>query len=75
MEDRGESHEKTREIGETARRSLGFWNSTVVRVKMSEYMCALAYKEAVRLLRGDLQPLDPSLDRPIGGSKGPKDEP
>ena len=42
---------------------------------MSEYMCALAYKEAVRLLRGDLQPLDPSLDGPIGGSKGPKDEP
>ncbi|CAE8647193.1 unnamed protein product [Polarella glacialis] len=36
-------------------RHLGFWNSTVVRVKMSEYLCALAYKEALQVLRGELE--------------------
>ncbi|CAJ1375455.1 unnamed protein product [Effrenium voratum] len=36
-------------------RSIGFWNSTVVRVKMSEYLCAVAHKEALQLLRGELQ--------------------
>lgn len=39
-------------------RRLGFWNSTVVRVKMSEYLCALAYKEAVLLIREELAPSD-----------------
>ncbi|OLP74752.1 6-phosphofructo-2-kinase/fructose-2,6-bisphosphatase [Symbiodinium microadriaticum] len=35
---------------------LGFWNSTVVRAKMSEYLCALTYKEALQFLRGELEP-------------------
>eukprot|EP00434_Breviolum_minutum_P027047 symbB.v1.2.023917.t1/scaffold2226.1/size85309/1 len=46
-------------------RRLGFWNSTVVRVKMSEYLCALAYKEAVQLIREELEPSNVMAERPL----------
>mmetsp|Transcript_64472 Transcript_64472/g.185320 ORF Transcript_64472/g.185320 Transcript_64472/m.185320 type:complete len:530 (-) Transcript_64472:14-1603(-) len=41
-------------------RRIGFWNSTAVRVKMSEYLCVLAYEEALQHLRGEL-PVDRAM--------------
>eukprot|EP00913_Durusdinium_trenchii_P002844 g2632.t1 len=52
---RKESRKEASEADMSDPRFMGFWNSTVARVKMSEYLCALAYKEAIQLFRGEVE--------------------